>query len=475
MDRGFYRIAGLKFKSLIEKKGTLKNLVLSSNIRKKSSLFALLSEAFKYRTWLEEIFKCSLLERELSLVPRKHPDFLCKEEAILVLYEYLWSPELNGPSEKCKKTMKVFLTSFQFIAKNKTRISAEWTRIKIKKNILSKEELLSSNLYGEVMDMIPRYARINRVLPDAETRVTLILTAEGFQIHPKTDTRSEKLVFEKGCKSVYYDAHINDLLLFPPKTPLYKHNLVKEGYLILQDKASCFPAFILAPPSNGYVLDACSAPGNKTTHLASFLNAAGTLVAVEKDRNRFKLLESMCTKAHIKEKKNITLVNADFLALDYTQEPYSKIEYILLDPSCSGSGMLARVDNDFQEDTLTESSSENTTETSREASSDRLKRLSNFQVTALSHALKFPNLKELVYSTCSIHKEENELVIAEILIKFSGKFKLSSGVLPLWTRRGIPIEGGARLTDEQAACLVRANPLEDLCNGFFVAKFEKIK
>ena len=148
---------------------------------------------------------------------------------------------------------------------------------------------------------------------------------------------------------------------------------------------------------------------------------------------------------------------------------------MLLDPSCSGSGMLARVDNDFQEylddeDGAQALDAKNNLATA-DIEKDRLTKLSNFQVSALSHALRFPSLKQLVYSTCSVHKEENEFVVAEILEKFKGKYKLTEGALPEWSHRGIPVPG---LTAEEAACLIRANPIEDLCNGFFVAKFSRI-
>lgn len=75
---------------------------------------------------------------------------------------------------------------------------------------------------------------------------------------------------------------------------------------------------------------------------------------------------------------------------------YSKAEYILLDPPCSGSGMTNRF-NIFGESSSNE---------------DRLFQLATLQSKMLVFALKnFPNAKKLVYSTCSINVEENEQVI----------------------------------------------------------------
>lgn len=78
------------------------------------------------------------------------------------------------------------------------------------------------------------------------------------------------------------------------------------------------------------------------------------------------------------------------------------VEYILLDPPCSGSGMTNRI-NIFEEN-----------------SEERLIQLQTLQSKMLIFALKnFPNAKKLIYSTCSINVEENEQVIycAELLRK----------------------------------------------------------
>ena len=75
------------------------------------------------------------------------------------------------------------------------------------------------------------------------------------------------------------DEHIPDLLLFPPDTQFAEDALFLEGKIILQDKASCFPAYILAPPAedDSVVIDATAAPGNKTSHLCALMRNKGTV------------------------------------------------------------------------------------------------------------------------------------------------------------------------------------------------------
>jgi putative methyltransferase len=73
------------------------------------------------------------------------------------------------------------------------------------------------------------------------------------------------------------DEHVPNLLLFPPDFSFQCDPLYLSGKIILQDKASCFPALILSPPASDgtVVIDATAAPGNKTSHLSALMGNKG--------------------------------------------------------------------------------------------------------------------------------------------------------------------------------------------------------
>jgi 25S rRNA (cytosine2278-C5)-methyltransferase len=75
------------------------------------------------------------------------------------------------------------------------------------------------------------------------------------------------------------DKHIPNLLAFPAQTSFQDDIAYTSGKIILQDKASCFPAAVLAPPSSNRacVIDATAAPGNKTSHLSALMEGKGTV------------------------------------------------------------------------------------------------------------------------------------------------------------------------------------------------------
>ena len=271
-----------------------------------------------------------------------------------------------------------------------------------------------------------------------------------------------------------------NLLVFPPGTDLHAHSLVKEGGLVLQDKSSCFSALALSRGSadflsgiTGDFLDACADPGNKTTHLACLssenLRVGGKvervdITALDRDSSRIKILKSRAELLAPNDADDSVIIkplHADFLTIQPDDARFKNLRGILLDPSCSGSGIVSqpdRIANTFDE-------------------TRRIKSLSNFQITVLKHAMSFPQVERIVYSTCSIHDQENEHVVATCLQETakgnnSCEWKLVAPFsLRHWKRRGKAVSG---LSPQNAKCLVRCDAFQgDETNGFFVAYFKR--
>lgn len=110
------------------------------------------------------------------------------------------------------------------------------------------------------------------------------------------------------------DFHIKDLFIFPASSKRYwaLSTLTKEKKIILQDKASCLPSFLLNPKKGSCVLDMCAAPGMKTSHLAAIMKNRGTIWAVERDLKRYGKLAEFIQKTNCKIVKPI---NADILSI----------------------------------------------------------------------------------------------------------------------------------------------------------------
>ena len=262
------------------------------------------------------------------------------------------------------------------------------------------------------------------------------------------------------------DALIDTLLVFPAGTDLHAHRLVKSGGVVLQGRASCLPAAALAPERGWACIDGCAAPGNKTTQLAAMVGREGGVYAFDADAKRLKRLKENATTTG-----SHAIIRAkcqDFLTVDPANQQYASVRALLLDPSCSGSGTeVNRGDIMLREALCDDNDDENEVDA---ADHDRVEKLAAFQKKALTHAFNFPEVQRVSYSTCSVYEKENEEVVRDVMGAANERgFKLVHA-LPAWHRRGIAIDG---LSESQARCLIRADPIEDDMEGFFVAVFER--
>lgn len=160
----------------------------------------------------------------------------------------------------------------------------------------------------------PRYVRVNTVkMSRSEALETFV--NDGW-IEVKYENYDEFLTAIDNLSDEQFlsDIHVTDLFVFPPSSKRYwaLSSLNKESKIILQDKASCLPSFLLSPPRKSCVLDMCAAPGMKTSHLAAIMKNRGTIWAVERNTERFDTLTKFAQKTNC---KIVQPINDDILSI----------------------------------------------------------------------------------------------------------------------------------------------------------------
>lgn len=432
-------------------KGSLKNRIFNSKHDNPKHIYAVVYSTLKYKEYIDQIIKKSKLKDAMRAKKTKVSENVLR----LLVHDLLFSPK--GRIQSGKHPLKeAFLL-------NRARLLAEFTKLKLKYKAKLVDQLPVANIDEDETPV--RWVRINKIktTEDAFFKKHLVLSL----------TRVNSLDELTGPGLVYHDEHVPGLYGVHPKEKITASNAYTDGELIIQDRASCFPAVILNnDPDDVHteVIDACAAPGNKTTHEAAHLAENGGLVvyAFERDAHRVKTLKTMCDRATGNHKDLIQITHADFTTTKHADFP--SVTGLIVDPLCSGLGIFGRaIENQEQDNELVDE--------------DRLNKLAAFQVAIMKHALAFPGARKVVYSTCSIHPHENERVVVDLLtdpqVKEQG-WTLADRevVLPLWPRRGWADEF-SKLSREPEVCeklaggCVRAQPREDGGIGFFAACFVK--
>jgi len=230
------------------------------------------------------------------------------------------------------------------------------------------------------------------------------------------------------------------LLQDPPPTSGLP--FMKEGLYIIQDEASQLVISILDPKPGERILDACAAPGGKTTHMAQKIENRGEIYALDLSKGRLDLIEEMCQRLGIKIVK--TMKGSAVKPLPIPQG--MRFDRILADVPCSGFGTL-RKNPDLRW---------------RRGEKD-IQRLSELQFSILSNLSTY--MKDggvLTYSTCTVFDEENEDVVEKFL-EGHPEFKIDriDEVLPEKWRP--LIQNG----------YFKTFPPKNEMDGFFVARLRK--
>lgn len=212
--------------------------------------------------------------------------------------------------------------------------------------------------------------------------------------------------------------------------------LALEGRIYIQDEASQLVAHVLGARAGERILDACAAPGSKTTHIADLSKDKACVVAGDFHRHRLNALLESCVRQDLKSVHGV--VHDAAAALPFAEGTFDRV---LVDAPCTGTGTLRR-----------------NPEIRWRIRAEDIPALQAVQLQILRNSAKAVRRGgRLVYSTCSVEPEEGEQVVGRFLSEETG-----------W--RPAHIADRLQLKDGTA----RIWPQRDGADGFFIAAIERV-
>jgi 16S rRNA (cytosine967-C5)-methyltransferase len=268
-------------------------------------------------------------------------------------------------------------------------------------------------------DVPPVYVRLNTLKAPQEELLKQLET--------------ENVVLEKvpQLKHVYR--------LVQTRKPLIRTLSFGQGHFFIQDKASCLAAEIADPKPDATVLDVCAAPGAKTTYLAQLMQNRGVITSVDYSKRRISVWKRETERMGTEIAEPMVADARKSLPLNFSAD------LVILDPPCTSTGTFGK-----------------TPDAKWRLTKRSMLGMAKIQAEMIEECANYVKKGgSLVYSTCSITVEENEMVI-ENFLKLHPEFQLVDAKLQV----GLP--GLRGLTKCQ-----RLYPHVHDCNGFFVAKLKK--
>ena len=303
-----------------------------------------------------------------------------KEELTQVIYNYFISQSFEIPDW------------MEFKSLNKDNLEN-----RKKTNDLSILNSFPDWLYNKIKSTYPKnYEEIINALSEKASVLIRINTTLTNTKEVKTQLSNEGI----DCEVI---PDYPNALSITDRPKLTNTKAYQQGLFEIQDIGSQDIAPFLGPNSDDYVIDACSGAGGKSLHLADLMNNEGKISSM--DVNDFKLKE-----LRIRAKRNqITIIDtATIKGKSSLNKYFSKADKLLLDVPCSGTGVLKR--NPDSKWKLTPEFIE------------EVKATQSYILEQYSKMLKPGGL--LVYATCSILPEENELQVNKFLLEHSNYKKV---------------------------------------------------
>lgn len=265
----------------------------------------------------------------------------------------------------------------------------------------------------------PTYIRVNTLKAD-ESKILEKLAEEGVKVEKAEQLR-----------------HAYKLL--STRQPLTRTESFQEGLFYIQDKASCFATEAANPRPEMTVLDVCAAPGAKTTYLAQLMQNRGVIYSMDYSKRRMVIWKNEVARMGVE-------IAIPIIADSCNPLPFmTEADIVVLDPPCTSTGTFRKLPSAKWRLTR--------------RSVDKMAEIQWQMINNCAAHVKSGGT--LVYSTCSITSEENEMII-ERFLKWHPEFSLAE----ITPKIGL---SGLRGLDK----CQRLYPHIHKCNGFFIAKLSK--
>ncbi len=326
----------------------------------------------KQHPWIRNILRMSVYQ---LLCMDKIPDYACVNEAV----------ELTRLKTKQAALVRVVNAVLRNIVRNKDQLTWPENDIEYLSVYYSHPEWMVElflKLYGE-------HDSINLLMYN-NTPAPLIFRNNNLRCSRDDliySLESEGVVCSPALRTPW-GVNVDDL-----GQSIVRLNSYERGYFYVQNDSSMLAAPILNPQPGNTVYDLCAGIGGKTTHMAEYMNNTGQIKAFDIYPQKINMLKQNC------QRLGIDIVNACVYSVFDLGENGHKADRILLDAPCSGLGVLnRRADSRWRKEP------------------EDVSELCEIQGKMLRKAANMLALGGLLlYATCTIHPDENEHQVMELI------------------------------------------------------------
>lgn len=283
------------------------------------------------------------------------------------------------------------------------------------------------SLFG--IDFTEALLQSNNEVPDFTIRVNTIKTKRNDLV---------ETLHKEGIKTRKWK-YVKEAVILENPSSITRLKAFRNGLFQVQDESSMLASIVLDPKEDELVIDVCSAPGGKTTHMAQLMNNKGTIIARDVHPHKLKLIENTAARL------GIDIIKTEiFDACQLDENLLGKADRVLVDAPCSGLGIIRKKPDIKYSKNLNE-----------------IDEIVSLQRKILSNAAKYVKVGGcLVYSTCTISPEENFENVSAFLSE-NNQFRLIGF--------GELLPENLKVNSSNEGC-IQLYPNINQTDGFFISK-----